>query len=75
MNEHQTKVFEFIKSNGGRAIPAGGGYWKTAYGQRLDFHNTTQAIYALTREGKLKRLHLYQERRRDTYAMAEEGQP
>jgi len=71
LSENMQAVLDAIRSRGGLAVPAGGGFWNDGNGSRLDFANMTQTIYALERRLLVKRLAVHRERWRDHRVIAD----
>lgn len=80
LSEFQVRAVAAIKEHGGRAIPAGGGYWNGADGTRLTVEPvgnsasgivSTQTIRALERLGVLIRDNVDQREWRDSRSLVE----
>lgn len=72
ITDQQKKVLDFIRENGGAAVPQGGGFWAAANGCLINVPNATRTIYALAERGLLTRTYFYKQSWRDTYAIADD---
>lgn len=80
LTDHMQLAIEAISDSGGRAIPAGGGFWSGLNRQRITYQHPTRrepyalqtaTVYALTRRGILKRANKDARRWCDTYLLTE----